>query len=97
VGVVETTAEGVHRYDAIEGHRADDPGRGFYRREFVQLNMAGETIEAWVYVMNRPVVQAPTHNLLLTMLREYVRLGLPMGQLVKAAGEAMREEAPMTR
>lgn len=85
VGVVETTAEGVHHYDAIEGHRVDDPTRGFYRRTYVVLDDGDAGIGAWVYVMNDPVAQAPETFLVQRMILEYVRLGIPMGQLVAAA------------
>lgn len=87
--VLTVGPEELRRFDGIE---AID--RGLYRRELVTVDTATDALFAWVYIKNEQRhPAAPSHGMLATIHRGYLRWGHDDGLLAAAVERARREEA----
>lgn len=104
--LVPVDDERLTAFDRMEGYRPGDPYGGLYHRRRVTAERVGlrhdpqngERVEAWVYVMNEVGFgQMPSVSYLAVMLREYLRLGLPVEKLSEALHRAPFRVAAWSR
>lgn len=81
-GLVEVDDAGLRRYDAIEGV---DHGL-YWRGEFRVKRADGEVVPAWTYVKTAPGDPWVRTDMIATIHRAYLRLGLNDAGLVDAVG-----------
>lgn len=87
-GLVFVDERRLRAYDRIEGINERIPELGYYRREVVQVQSLGATVDAWVYKMNRIGVYGehrPDPSYVAFLADEYMRLNHPAVELAVRA------------